>query len=115
MAENNTQINDEEPLLGQPGDALQTGGKPLYHNLVIGTGVVAQVGVWIVSDHRSRPTALQEDWLDTEHPQLVAIVWGSVFSHDLILFSAHPVRRLRHQPSSRPSTLLTPGTYPLSS
>jgi hypothetical protein len=23
--------------------------------------------------------------------QLAAIVWGSVFSHDLILFSAHPV------------------------
>jgi hypothetical protein len=34
-----------------------------------GTGVVAQAGAWI----------------------LAAIVWGSVFSHDLILFSAHPV------------------------
>ena len=34
-----------------------------------GTGVVAQAGAWI----------------------LAAIVWGAVFSNDLILFSAHPV------------------------
>lgn len=37
--------------------------------LMTGTGVVAQAGAWI----------------------LAAIVWGSVFSHDLILFSVHPV------------------------
>jgi len=35
----------------------------------IGTGVIAQVGIWI----------------------LAAIVWSAVFSHDLMLFSAHPV------------------------
>ena len=37
--------------------------------LMAGTGVVAQAGAWI----------------------LAAIVWGAVFSNDLILFSAHPV------------------------
>merc|ERR1712111_213815 len=37
--------------------------------LMTGTGVVAQAGAWI----------------------LAAIVWGSVFSHDLILFSVHPL------------------------
>ncbi|KAM0714220.1 hypothetical protein Q7P37_010007 [Cladosporium fusiforme] len=61
--------SEEEPLLGGRGDASQQEGKPLYHNFIIGTGVVAQGGAWI----------------------LAAIVWGSVFSHDLILFSAHPL------------------------
>lgn len=62
-------VSEEQPLLGRAGDASQQDGKPLYHNFVIGTGVVAQAGAWI----------------------LTAIVWGSVFSHDLILFSAHPL------------------------
>jgi hypothetical protein len=34
-----------------------------------GTGVMVQAGVWVIA----------------------AIVWGSVFSNDLMLFSAHPV------------------------
>jgi hypothetical protein len=86
--------NEQEPLLGRPGDASQ-GEAPIYRNLVIGrssklyqqarkanictgTGVVAQAGVWI----------------------LAAIVWGAVFSHDLILFSAHPVRLIvPHDPN----------------
>ncbi|KAK4548896.1 hypothetical protein LTR36_008669 [Oleoguttula mirabilis] len=59
---------EEEPLLGAPGDAKQE-ERPLYYNLILGTGVVAQAGVWI----------------------LAAIVWGSIFSNDLILFSAHPL------------------------
>ncbi|EMC96004.1 hypothetical protein BAUCODRAFT_34772 [Baudoinia panamericana UAMH 10762] len=63
------QPSDEQaPLLGGPGDASQQ-NKPLYYNFIIGTGVVAQGGAWI----------------------LAAIVWGSVFSNQLILFSAHPL------------------------
>ncbi|GAB7365984.1 hypothetical protein MBLNU230_g7311t1 [Neophaeotheca triangularis] len=62
-------MGEDEPLLGRAGDASQQEGKPLYHNFIVGTGVVAQAGVWI----------------------LTAIVWGAVFSHDLILFSAHPL------------------------
>ena len=27
---------EQEPLLGRPGDATQTEGKPIYHNLVMG-------------------------------------------------------------------------------
>lgn len=38
-------------------------------NLNTGTGIIAQAGAWIIA----------------------AIVWGAVFSNDLILFSAHPV------------------------
>ncbi|KAK5169077.1 uncharacterized protein LTR77_006386 [Saxophila tyrrhenica] len=61
--------SEEDPLLGSAGDASQEEGKPLYYNFILGTGTVAQAGAWI----------------------LAAIVWGSVFSHDLMLFSAHPL------------------------
>ncbi|KAI9725410.1 MAG: hypothetical protein M1828_003260 [Chrysothrix sp. TS-e1954] len=60
---------EEEPLLGGPGDAQQPEGKPLYMNLFGGTAIIAQAGIWI----------------------LTGIVWGSVLSHPLILFSAHPL------------------------
>jgi hypothetical protein len=60
---------EEEPLLGRAGDASQQEGKPLYHNFIIGTGVLAQAGIWI----------------------LVALVWSGIFSHKLIFFSPHPL------------------------
>jgi hypothetical protein len=58
-----------EPLLGRPGDAAQRNGNPIYENLILGTGVVAQAGIWI----------------------LVALIWSGIFSHPLILFSSHPL------------------------
>ncbi|KAF2233770.1 hypothetical protein EV356DRAFT_503310 [Viridothelium virens] len=61
-------VGEQEPLLGGPGDASQK-DKPLYHNFAIGTATVAQAGIWV----------------------LTAIIWGAVFSHDLIFFSAHPL------------------------
>jgi len=63
------EVGDDEPLLGRRGDASQPEGRPLYYNSIIGTGVVAQVGIIL----------------------LVASVWASVFLNDLILFSAHPL------------------------
>jgi len=62
-------FGEEEPLLGDIGDASQQEGRPLYHNLFIGTAVIAQFGIIL----------------------LVASVWASVFLHPLILFSAHPL------------------------
>jgi hypothetical protein len=65
---------EEEPLLGRAGDASQPEGHPMYHNLIIGTGVVAQAGIWI----------------------LVAVVWSGIFSHPLVkYFSPHPVSSQR--------------------
>jgi len=61
--------SEEEPLLGQRGDASQIEGQPLYYNLWIGTAAIAQGGIWI----------------------LAAIVWGAIFSQKLIFFSAHPL------------------------
>ncbi|KAF2173888.1 hypothetical protein M409DRAFT_16156 [Zasmidium cellare ATCC 36951] len=61
--------SEEEPLLGGRGDASLPEGKPLYYNFILGTGVIAQAGAWIIA----------------------AIVWGAVFSNDLMLFSAHPL------------------------
>jgi hypothetical protein len=39
MAESERRIpgtSEEEPLLGEPGDATQREGKPLYYNFVLG-------------------------------------------------------------------------------
>jgi len=66
-----TEPSEEEPLLGRVGDAAQKDGTPIYHNLILGTGIVAQAGIWI----------------------LIALVWSGIFSHPLIrFFSPHPVR-----------------------
>lgn len=60
---------EDEPLLGRVGDASQQDGKGIQFNLVIGTAVLAQAGIWI----------------------LAAIVWASIFLHPLNLFSPHPL------------------------
>jgi hypothetical protein len=69
IPEANPGLSEQEPLLGRVGDASQQDGKPLYHNFIIGTGIVAQAGIWI----------------------LAALVWSGVFSNDLIFFSPHPL------------------------
>jgi cytochrome b-561 len=60
---------ETEPLLGRPGDAAQEDGVPMIRNLVLGTGIVAQLGVVL----------------------LTILIWASVLSKPLILFSAHPL------------------------
>jgi len=40
--------SEYEPLLGSVGDASQKSGQPIHENLILGTGVVAQAGIWIV-------------------------------------------------------------------
>jgi len=63
------EAGEDEPLLGRPGDAAQQQGKPLFYNLIIGTAVIAQAGIIL----------------------LTASVWASIFLSPLILFSAHPL------------------------
>jgi len=60
---------EHEPLLGLSSSTTQADQQPIQHNLILGSGVVAQAGVWI----------------------LLALVWTGVFSHDLITFSPHPL------------------------
>ena len=36
MADDQRRTGEEEPLLGEPGDASQEQGKPLYYNFVLG-------------------------------------------------------------------------------
>jgi len=39
---------ETEPLLGRPGDAAQVEGKSSLNNLVMGTGLIGQLGVWLL-------------------------------------------------------------------
>ncbi|KAK7398354.1 hypothetical protein QQX98_012269 [Neonectria punicea] len=60
---------ESEPLLGRPGDASQEEGVPMFRNLVLGTGILAQLGIVL----------------------LVVLIWASVLTKPLILFSGHPL------------------------
>ncbi|KAK2629950.1 hypothetical protein QTJ16_000770 [Diplocarpon rosae] len=60
---------EDEPLLGRAGDASQPEDRPIYYNLIIGTAIIAQVGIVL----------------------LTASVCASVFLQPLFLFSAHPL------------------------
>ena len=66
IPENAPAPNETEPLLGRPGDASQEEGKGLQYNFFIGTGTVAQAGIWIVSSPNTLPwrshTDLEHSW-----------------------------------------------------
>ncbi|MCJ1470527.1 hypothetical protein MMC07_009173 [Pseudocyphellaria aurata] len=63
---------EDEPLLGNPGDASQQDGQGIEANLILGTAVIAQAGIWL----------------------LTAAVWANVFLAPLSLFSLHPLFNL---------------------
>ncbi|KIX03114.1 uncharacterized protein Z518_06664 [Rhinocladiella mackenziei CBS 650.93] len=65
----NPALQEEEPLLGRPGDVTQRPGQGLQFNLIIGTAILAQAGIFI----------------------LTALVWAAVFEADFIFFSYHPL------------------------
>ncbi|KIV95151.1 hypothetical protein PV10_02833 [Exophiala mesophila] len=69
IPESNPALEEQEPLLGRPGDATQLQGQRLPWNLVTGTAILAQAGIWI----------------------LTALVWASVLENDIIFFSYHPL------------------------
>jgi len=86
IPENNPALEEEEPLLGRPGDVTQKPGQALASNFVTGTGspwlcslasfllmifpaILAQIGIWV----------------------LTGLVWAAVFQHQFIFFSYHPV------------------------
>lgn len=65
-----SRAEDYEPLLGSPGDQVQTRTQPLAYNLVTGTAILAQAGILI----------------------LASTVWAAVFTHPFIYpFSLHPL------------------------
>ncbi|POS83581.1 hypothetical protein EPUL_006037 [Erysiphe pulchra] len=64
-----TAATEDMPLLGRVGDASQREGSPLYTNLILGTAVLAQAGIFL----------------------LTAAVWASILLQDVTLFSYHPL------------------------
>ncbi|KIW10591.1 hypothetical protein PV08_11555 [Exophiala spinifera] len=69
VPEENPALQEEEPLLGRPGDVTQKPGQGLQFNLVTGTAILAQAGIWI----------------------LAALVWAAIFENNFIFFSYHPL------------------------
>jgi len=69
IPEQNTAAQEEEPLLGRPGDATQLPNQGLQWNFVKGTAILAQAGILI----------------------LTALVWAAVFEHPIMFFSYHPI------------------------
>jgi len=65
------QSHENEPLLSGAGGTGLTEGKPIAHNLILGTAALAQVGIFA----------------------FVIILWASVFmpEHKLIGFDGHPL------------------------
>ncbi|RMD44414.1 hypothetical protein DV735_g759, partial [Chaetothyriales sp. CBS 134920] len=61
--------SEEQPLLGRPGDVTQRPGQALYVNLLTGTAILGQVGIWL----------------------LASLVWSAVFEANFIFFSYHPI------------------------
>jgi hypothetical protein len=79
-------VGEDEPLLGRAGDASQQEGRPLYYNLVI--GLLPQTPIVALYSQLPKGTAvIAQGGIIL----LVASVWASIFLHDLILFSAHPL------------------------
>ncbi|KAL7273931.1 hypothetical protein RUND412_003178 [Rhizina undulata] len=60
---------EDEPLLGPPGGVSQREDQSLAVNLVLGTALLAQTGALL----------------------LAGLVFGAVFSNELIVFSLHPI------------------------
>jgi hypothetical protein len=79
---------EDEPLLGRPGDVTQHSGQGLQMNFVTGTG-----------KHLS--TIAQHTLDETNHPPailaqagiliLTALVWAAIFTNEVIFFSYHPL------------------------
>lgn len=63
------EAREDQPLLGNPGDAVQDEDQSLWQNFIMGTGIVAQGGIIV----------------------LTVLVWASVLTKQVILFSFHPV------------------------
>lgn len=63
------EAREDEPLLGRRGDVVQRESDYILYNLFTGTASLAQFGIWIIA----------------------ILVWSGIFSHELMLFSAHPL------------------------
>ena len=49
IPEHNPARSEEEPLLGNPGDVTQKPEQGLQFNLITGTAILAQAGIWILA------------------------------------------------------------------
>jgi cytochrome b-561 len=67
--QNGLERSETEPLLGRPGDVAQVQGHSFFKNLVLGTGLIAETAAIL----------------------FFILIWVSVFTKPVILFSGHPL------------------------
>jgi len=67
--ESGNRASETEPLIGDVGAASQHEDASFLRNLILGTGIIAQIGLLVLG----------------------IVIWTAVFTTDLSLFSAHPL------------------------
>jgi len=87
---------EDEPLLGRAGDASQQDGRPLYYNLGLGTSVIAQAGVILLTIHVWANILLAPMMLFTAHPLLNSAAILLLTQSILILQPTHTASQKRH-------------------
>lgn len=88
IPEQNPARDEEEPLLGRPGDVTQKPDEGFQWNIITGKTSSGKVD-WRTSADRDLGTAAVAQagtWI------LAALVWAAVFEADFSFFSYHPVR-----------------------
>lgn len=89
VPEQNPALQEEEPLLGRPGDVTQRPGQGLQFNFVKGTG---RATLSRSLSNGSRLTVVTTAILaQAGIIILTALVWAAVFQADFIFFSFHPI------------------------
>lgn len=107
IPEHNVAEDEQQPLLGRPGDVVQKPGQGLQYNLITGTGEYSsnerenntlphpfsqrrnshlmQTMIQFLADNSVAILAQAGTWI------LAALIWAAVFEHNVIFFSVHPV------------------------
>lgn len=84
VPENNL-ADEQAPLLGDAQTTTQSSQQGLQFNLVTGTAIIAQAGIWILAALVRCSHLL--DSIITDKSQ----VWAAVFEHEVIFFDVHPL------------------------
>jgi hypothetical protein len=87
IPDRNTAREEDEPLLGRPGDVTQHSGQGLQMNFVTGTGRDLLRDSTAPTRTNYSPAILAQAGILI----LTALVWAAIFTNEVIFFSYHPL------------------------